>query len=254
MVGRADGTFYGGSEGFTGAHTPLYRPFAVAAHARVSFTERSGLLLREGARAGCLSRSPNFASQDIQERIMSRHRTITLRVPGENLRIRKEQTVEAPSFQDALERFTHWPAAEAWVSRAWPVPNILVPTFATWRRGKFSCWGELILGKEGFTAVYCAPFSQYPVSPDANVGVHPPPLTKRKRRTQGCIRREGSVMWIVEKPKRARCVVHPGLFFLVRGGRFWAMAFRTAVAPPSISQKSLGEDLFRKVLPGIHTL
>ena len=47
------------------------------------------------------------------ERIMSRYRVHYIEGSGENLRIRKEQTVEAPSFQDALERFTHWPAAEA---------------------------------------------------------------------------------------------------------------------------------------------
>ena len=35
--------------------------------------------------------------------------------------------------------------------------------------GSFSCWGELILGKEGFNAVCGVPlFSQYLVSPDAN--------------------------------------------------------------------------------------
>ena len=47
------------------------------------------------------------------ERIMGRYRVHYIEGSGENLRIRKEQTVEAPSFQDALERFTHWPAAEA---------------------------------------------------------------------------------------------------------------------------------------------
>ena len=44
---------------------------------------------------------------------MGRYRVHYIEGSGENLRIRKEQTVEAPSFQDALERFTHWPAAEA---------------------------------------------------------------------------------------------------------------------------------------------
>ena len=47
------------------------------------------------------------------ERIMGRYRVHYIEGSGENLRIRKEQTVEAPSFQDALERFTHWPAAAA---------------------------------------------------------------------------------------------------------------------------------------------
>ena len=37
---------------------------------------------------------------------MGRYRVHYIEGSGENLRIRKEQTVEAPSFQAALERFT----------------------------------------------------------------------------------------------------------------------------------------------------
>ena len=54
-----------------------------------------------------------FRLTGYMERVMSRYRVHYIEGYGENLRIRKEQTVEAPSFQDALERFTHWPAAEA---------------------------------------------------------------------------------------------------------------------------------------------
>ena len=44
---------------------------------------------------------------------MGRYRVVSLGGLGEKLGIGKGKTGEAASFQDALERFTHWPAAEA---------------------------------------------------------------------------------------------------------------------------------------------
>ena len=92
---------------------------------------------------------------------MSRYRVHYIEGSGDNLRIRKEQTVEAPSFQDALERFTHWPAAEACEQSPACTP-IPAPTFAIWEAWEVFLLRELILGKEGFTAVYCAPFFPIP--------------------------------------------------------------------------------------------
>lgn len=43
---------------------------------------------------------------------MSRYRVHYIEGSNEDLRIRKERVVEAPSFQDALERFAYWPVAE----------------------------------------------------------------------------------------------------------------------------------------------
>lgn len=43
---------------------------------------------------------------------MSRYRVHYIEGSNGDLRIRKERIVEAPSFQDALERFTYWPATE----------------------------------------------------------------------------------------------------------------------------------------------
>lgn len=53
-----------------------------------------------------------FRLTGYMEHSMSRYRVHYIEGSNENLRIRKEQIVEAPSFQDALERFTYWPAAE----------------------------------------------------------------------------------------------------------------------------------------------
>ena len=89
---------------------------------------------------------------------MSRYRVHYIEGSGENLRIRKEQTVEAPSFQDALERFTHWPAAEACEQSPACAqhPGANLCHMEAWE--VFPVGESSILGKEGFTAVYCAPF------------------------------------------------------------------------------------------------
>lgn len=130
-------------------------------------------------------------------------------------------------------------------SRARPVPNIPAPTFAIWRRGKFFLLGRVDFGEGGLhCCLLCPLFSQYPVSPDANaVRIRRPFLTKRKRRDRCCIRREGSVMWIVEKNrKRARMRCASGLFsFCGEEGGFGQWRFGTAVAPPLHQSKVFGE-------------
>ena len=163
--------------------------------------------------------SPNFTSQDKWTASWAA-RVHYIEGSGENLRIRKEQTVEAPSFQDA-ERFTHWPAAEACeqspacpTSRRQPLPYGGV--------GSFSLLGRVDFGEGGLQRCLRCPNTPVPpVSPDANAVPYPPPLpAKRKRRDWCCIRRGGMVRGLWKKPEKSGCTTHPGSFFAERR-RVW---------------------------------
>lgn len=88
---------------------------------------------------------------------MGRYRVHYIEGSGENLRIRKEQTVEAPSFQDALERFIALACRRGLRAEPGLCPTSRRQPLPYGGVGSFSCWGELILGKEGFNAVCGVP-------------------------------------------------------------------------------------------------
>ena len=144
---------------------------------------------------------------------MGRYRVHYIEGSGENLRIRKEQTVEAPSFQDAGT--VHALACRRGLRESPACAQHPGANFAIWRRGKFSLLGRVDFGEGRASTLFVVSplFPQYPVSPDANAVRIRPSLAKRSRRGPCCIKER--VACDCGNRKRARMHNASGLFSLV---------------------------------------